>query len=336
MINLNNAIRGPILESKIQWLTEANPYPIECIPSHEVDLEKIPMREEIGQGFKTTLSPSKGMSTCRAVHQFTPEAIGAHYPLCTFESSLTGPTLIVQVIKSGKVLLQEKRAGIELPFDRETTLFQHVDRINFSPILDTSTTIEITLIYIEIDLLTQVLGDSLTTHLLHALQIADCPSAQVAKIPSPISRILHSAHTDYLDHELGKLHAQAKILEYFCALAHFFQQSKNGQHSIHKDKIIQDISWELIEMEGKLPPLTDLATRYGLSVKVLNEGFKNKFDKGIYSFVTEHRLKKAHTLLDESAIPMKVIANQLGYSHVNHFITAFKKYFGYTPGSLRK
>jgi len=33
---------------------------------------------------------------------------------------------------------------------------------------------------------------------------------------------------------------------------------------------------------------------------------------------------------------MKVLAARLGYSHVNHFIAAFKKKFGYPPGSLRK
>jgi len=33
---------------------------------------------------------------------------------------------------------------------------------------------------------------------------------------------------------------------------------------------------------------------------------------------------------------MKTLAHKIGYSHVNHFITAFKKKFGVTPGSLRK
>jgi AraC-like DNA-binding protein len=33
---------------------------------------------------------------------------------------------------------------------------------------------------------------------------------------------------------------------------------------------------------------------------------------------------------------MKALANQLGYSHVNHFITAFKRQFGYSPGTIRR
>jgi AraC-like DNA-binding protein len=32
---------------------------------------------------------------------------------------------------------------------------------------------------------------------------------------------------------------------------------------------------------------------------------------------------------------MKVLAERLGYSHVNNFIHAFSKRFGYSPGSLR-
>ncbi|NTW85245.1 MAG: AraC family transcriptional regulator, partial [Holophagaceae bacterium] len=33
---------------------------------------------------------------------------------------------------------------------------------------------------------------------------------------------------------------------------------------------------------------------------------------------------------------MKALAANLGYSHVNNFIYAFKKKFGYPPGSVRK
>jgi AraC-like DNA-binding protein len=52
--------------------------------------------------------------------------------------------------------------------------------------------------------------------------------------------------------------------------------------------------------------------------------------------MTDHRLAQAHALLQTEQISMKVLAARLGYSHVNHFIAAFRKKFGYPPGSLRK
>jgi AraC-like DNA-binding protein len=33
---------------------------------------------------------------------------------------------------------------------------------------------------------------------------------------------------------------------------------------------------------------------------------------------------------------MKVLADRIGHSHVNHFIGDFKKKYGVTPGSVKK
>ena len=68
----------------------------------------------------------------------------------------------------------------------------------------------------------------------------------------------------------------------------------------------------------------------------LNQSFIKKYDQSIYSFLTNQRLDQAHEALLKTGIPMKILAHKIGYSHVNHFITAFKKKFGVTPGSLRK
>jgi len=68
----------------------------------------------------------------------------------------------------------------------------------------------------------------------------------------------------------------------------------------------------------------------------LNQSFQKKYDQSIYSFLSNQRLDQAHQALLDSDIPLKTLAHKIGYSHVNHFITAFKKKFGVTPGSLKK
>jgi AraC-like DNA-binding protein len=52
--------------------------------------------------------------------------------------------------------------------------------------------------------------------------------------------------------------------------------------------------------------------------------------------VSEQRLDQAYDALMTTDVPIKLIAVNLGYSHVNHFSNAFRKKFGYPPGSLRR
>lgn len=92
----------------------------------------------------------------------------------------------------------------------------------------------------------------------------------------------------------------------------------------------------LINTKGKLPVMAQLAAHYGCSVRILNKEFTAEFGQPMQPYITEYRFNYAHTALQQTTVPMKALADQLGYSHVNHFIAAFKKRFGYPPGTLRK
>ncbi len=61
-----------------------------------------------------------------------------------------------------------------------------------------------------------------------------------------------------------------------------------------------------------------------------------EYGQSTFSHMTGQRLAQAHALLSTDSVPMKLLAARLGYSHVNHFISAFKKRFGYPPGSVRR
>ncbi|SDI24359.1 helix-turn-helix transcriptional regulator [Propionivibrio dicarboxylicus] len=92
----------------------------------------------------------------------------------------------------------------------------------------------------------------------------------------------------------------------------------------------------LINMHGKLPTLNELAAQFGCSARLLNDDFVAEFGGSIYAFITSQRLDEAHEAILQSNVPLKTLAFKLGYAHVNHFITAFRKKYGYPPGSLRK
>lgn len=93
---------------------------------------------------------------------------------------------------------------------------------------------------------------------------------------------------------------------------------------------------QLTNARGKLPTVEELASQYGCSPRTLNSEFAAEYGQPVQSFIAEYRFSRAHAALQQTSVPMKVLASQLGYSHVNHFIGAFKKRFGYPPGSLRK
>ncbi len=126
------------------------------------------------------------------------------------------------------------------------------------------------------------------------------------------------------------------MLDYLAGLlSHLSTPQASSKERSHRN-LVHDLHHHLVRLEGRMPTLSELAIEFGLSARRLNTEFMAEFGQSIFSFVTNHRLDQAHALLLVEAMPMKVLASRLGYSHVNHFIAAFKRKFGYPPGSLRR
>jgi transcriptional regulator GlxA family with amidase domain len=100
--------------------------------------------------------------------------------------------------------------------------------------------------------------------------------------------------------------------------------------------ILRELHHYLMHLEGDMPTLKELGSKFGTSPQNLNKGFMREYGQSIYCMVTNHRLNLAHQVLVNSSLPIKTIATRMGYSHVNHFTYAFGKKFGYPPGSLRR
>jgi AraC family transcriptional regulator, transcriptional activator of the genes for pyochelin and ferripyochelin receptors len=85
-------------------------------------------------------------------------------------------------------------------------------------------------------------------------------------------------------------------------------------------------------------PLTivELAHRVGLNDYKLKKGFKQVYGTTIFSYFMGARMERAKSLLEETNIPIMDIAFMTGYRNISNFITAFRKNFGGSPGSLRR
>ena len=326
---------SPITICKTEWLTDPKAVPAVHTQSDDYQKLVVPMSRDIGKGWLEILTLNLGMVLSRGIHLFRPNQ-NQLVPLAEIKADLSEPILVLQSARTGQVVLKEHRVGAELTFGNEQVLFQHVDNLHFTPLLDTCKDIEVTVLKISNSDLVHLLGESTGRSLLRHLDIETIPSARTVHVPPSISSILYSALNSDLDKDVGKLYAQAKVLEYLCALASYMDIDKAKTRSSHRDQLAEQLFEELMRTEGKIPRLDELATRYDTSAKTLNDAFKHRFGQAIYSFVLEHRLNEAHAALQNSDIAMKVLANRLGYSHVNHFVNAFSKKFGYSPGSLRR
>lgn len=79
----------------------------------------------------------------------------------------------------------------------------------------------------------------------------------------------------------------------------------------------------------------DLAALSGRSVATFNREFRRIFGASPAKWRKQRRLERARELLETSGEAITSIGLLVGYESTSHFISAFKKQFGQTPGQFR-
>ena len=96
------------------------------------------------------------------------------------------------------------------------------------------------------------------------------------------------------------------------------------------------IHQQLINTVGKLPTQDDLVRQYGCSYRVLNREFEKEYGLTISAYMSGYRLTQARKAIEETDMPIKLIASRFGYAHAAAFTSAFQARFGCPPGAFRK
>lgn len=306
-------------------------------PSHFVQRYAYPFPEEVGEGWFEYLTIAEGVRVFRATHRFrrgTKEGfvlageIGASFSENTFHSA---------TIRGGSCRRLESFPGCELILAPGCDFFRHADRFHVRQLIDTASDSEVAGFGLTDLRLGELIGEDLAAQLLDGLDLNPPPVVKIAPVPPHISALLYNTMASIYDGPVKRLYAQAKLLEYFCLLAHHLATPpKTSLRQKQRREAARQLREELLYLQGKVPRLEEIAPRYGYSVKSLNDQFIEEFGLSIYTFITQNRLCTAKAAMLESDVPMKVLAERLGYTHVNNFITAFRKAFGCTPGSLRR
>lgn len=102
-----------------------------------------------------------------------------------------------------------------------------------------------------------------------------------------------------------------------------------------RDRILQ-VREMLDETFARPPPVSELARRFGINRNKLTYGFRSVHDCSMSEYIADRRLETAWRLLDETDRPVAHIAEEVGFSHLQSFSSAFKRRYGLTPSMLRR
>ena len=123
----------------------------------------------------------------------------------------------------------------------------------------------------------------------------------------------------------------------FCSLIDWYQKERAEVPVSNKTKRLVDSIAECIEQNigENWIDLNGLSSEFGVTPQYISNIFKKYKDENIKDYISKLRLAKAKELLRDTELPIKEIANQLGYVGEIGVIRLFKKYEGITPGDYR-
>lgn len=82
--------------------------------------------------------------------------------------------------------------------------------------------------------------------------------------------------------------------------------------------------------------LEETADYFHVSKEYLSKIFKNDQKVGFSDYILSLRMERAKELIEVYDAPLKEVGFLVGYVDTAHFYKTFKKYFGMTPGDMRK
>lgn len=137
---------------------------------------------------------------------------------------------------------------------------------------------------------------------------------------------------------MKQMFLESKVLELitlqFTQLIEIEQGKKSSIHlrpqdidAIHQAKEI------LIDNCDSPPSLLELARQVGVSERKLKQGFRSCFGTTAFKYLHHYRMERSRQLLAEGRMTVAEVANSVGYSHLSHFASAFKRQFGVNPSA---
>ena len=167
-----------------------------------------------------------------------------------------------------------------------------------------------------------------------------CPEQKICSHVFPTTSEIRLVLQHLIDcppeRKLRKIYLEGKVME----LLSLFCDEVVGKQN--KDKEISREDYRCLQKAREmidhkfLHPLTiqQIARECFLSETKLKQGFKTCFNCTVYEYIVEKRMEMAYRLLRKEKYMEKDDVLIVVYSNTSHFIEAFKKRYGITPGEI--
>lgn len=103
-----------------------------------------------------------------------------------------------------------------------------------------------------------------------------------------------------------------------------------------KKKLVNDIIYYLETYHAEDISLESLSSKMYISPAYISKLFKEETGDTPINYLIKVRMNKAKELLENEEMPIKEVANLVGYQDAYHFSKLFKKYFNIPPSEYSK
>jgi AraC-like DNA-binding protein len=321
----------------IEWLLVDYPEKSETqlVSNAEKFRAEIPYPPELAKGFTEHSHLRNGVVFIQDEHVFASPGLPPEIQLGRFNYKSVDhePMFCIHDLHSGRIKIKDTHTKKEVLRSFGTSFFGRAVEYSIEQVVLTSENISGSCMLMPEKLLYELIGKNLAEELFSKLNIPKINDYNLIKTPSSMRNLIKECASNKLQRTFYELSTQSRLLEYLVKLLDLTDTKQGGSPD---DSLALEIYNHIVKSKEESPSLKSLAKIFEQPAQKLNSIFQNVYEESIYSFVTKHKLEQAHMAIESGAVPLKIVADRIGYSHVNHFIYAFKKQFGYTPGSLRK
>ena len=321
-------------QDKISWLSdaEASTYEIGFKTKRLV----IPYPPQLAKGYSEHHEVFEGITLIQDKHEFISEDRPSIISMGNFKAEFSSSQLVVQITHSGSIDIKDNLNNTDSKLTPDSDVFSKIKYFEIEQNVITEENIFASTVLISEEKLYNLLGSELAEKLFKNLNLLEITNTRKLYIPQRISNRIKYCISDKLEGNMRSLYAQSMLFKYFTDLNIYIGSAEEFLTAIKStDFDVDHLHSELLKVNTDIPTLTTLSKKYNVSPVNINQSFIKKYNQSIYSFLSNQGLEQARHALISTDIPMKTLAHKIGYSHVNHFITAFKKKFGVTPGSVR-
>jgi len=138
--------------------------------------------------------------------------------------------------------------------------------------------------------------------------------------------------------EIRRLHTESRVVELLMyQFEQYNERNENAAPLFHEEDVQRlELARQILEQRVANPPTQkELAAEVLTSESKLRKDFKEYFSVTIHDYLTRIRMEKARNYLLQDKMTVYEVALLTGYGHQNNFSSAFKKYYGISPGELK-